>query len=125
MMDKNPLCKKEITAYYCAADIFVLYSEFEGLPMVLLEASACGLAIVSASVGGIPHLINDRKNGLLLEYGDITALAQYIEMVSEDEKLREYLGLNARKRVIGHYDIGKVINRYIDIYEMALQDKGL
>jgi glycosyltransferase involved in cell wall biosynthesis len=116
---------KEIKAYYCVADIFVLYSEFEGLPMVLLEASSCGLAIVSTRIGGIPHLINDGENGLLLEYGDINALAKYIEMVSEDEKLRGYLGLNARKRIIENYDIDKVINNYVNIYEMALQNKRL
>ncbi len=116
---------KEITAYYCAADIFILYSAFEGLPIVLLEASACGLAIVSTRVGGIPNLIDNGKNGLLVDYGDLNALEQYIEKVSEDEKLRKHLGLSARKRVVEDYDVNRVIDRYVDVYDMALYNKGL
>lgn len=116
---------KDVSAYYCASDIFVLYSAFEGLPMVLLEASSCGLVIISTRVGGVPSLITDGENGLLLEHGDKDGLIQKIKMVAEDVKLRQYLGNNARERVVEHYSIDKTVDRYVELYETVLQEKGL
>ncbi len=114
---------KDVKPYYCASDIFVLYSGFEGLPMVLLEASSYGLAIISTRVGGIPNLITDGENGLLIEYGDKEGLKQKIIMIAKDDRLRKQLGNNARERVAQHYDIRKTIDRYVDLYKRVLKGK--
>ncbi len=110
--------------YYCVADIFVLYtSPLEGLPITLLEASSCGLAIISTSVSGIPSLIKDRENGLLLEYGDKNGLIQAIKMMVADEGLRNQLGKNARKRIEERYNLERAVDKYIQLYGDMVENK--
>jgi glycosyltransferase involved in cell wall biosynthesis len=67
-------------------------------------------------VSGIPVVIEDEETGLLLEYGDKDGLVEEIKTVAEDEKLREYLGKNARKRIKERYNIEMTIDRYIQLY---------
>ncbi|UCE73422.1 MAG: glycosyltransferase family 4 protein [Methanomassiliicoccales archaeon] len=114
---------EDVKGYYLASDVFVLYSAFEGLPMVLLEASSCGLVIIATRVGGIPTLIRDKANGLLVDYGDKKGLIQKIKMIAEDDGLRENLGQNARKRVIEHYSLDRTITNYVKLYENMLQTR--
>ena len=92
--------------------------------MVVLEASSHGLVIISTRVGGIPSLIKDGESGLLIEYGDEDGLIQKIKMAAEDEKLRAELGKNARKRVMEHYNMRRIIDRYVGLYETVLRNKG-
>ena len=110
--------------YYCAADIFVLYtSPLEGLPITLLEASSCSLTIISTSVSGIPSLIKDKENGLLLEYGDKNGLAQAIKMMVADKGSRKQFGKNARKRIEENYNLERTIDKYIQLYEGMVENK--
>jgi glycosyltransferase involved in cell wall biosynthesis len=113
----------DVMPFYCAADIFVLYSMHEGLPMVLLEAASCGLAIVSTRVGGIPALIKDKENGLLLDYGDTDVLVGKLVSLADDESLRQQLGKNARNSIIDGYTIDKTIDRYMDLYNSLIKEK--
>jgi glycosyltransferase involved in cell wall biosynthesis len=116
---------KEVIPYYCASDIFVLYSEFEGLSIALLEASSCGLAVISTGIGGIPSLITDGENGLLLEQGDLDGLIRKIMMLVENETLRRNMGTKARKGIIENYNFINTMDKYIDLYNKGLKDKGL
>lgn len=87
-----------------AAEVFVLPSHNEGLPMALLEAMAWGLAPVVTPVGGIPAVVTDHVNGLLVEPGDVGGLAVAIaELVGSDE-LRGQLARAARSTATG-YDV--------------------
>jgi glycosyltransferase involved in cell wall biosynthesis len=102
--------------------IFVLYtSPLEGLPITLLEASSCGLAIISTNVSGIPNLIKNEKNGLLLEYGDKKGLVQAISRISKDSELKESLAKNARAEVVERYDIDKTVEKYVNLYRSVLE----
>jgi glycosyltransferase involved in cell wall biosynthesis len=115
---------KKVSNYYRASDIFVLYtSPLEGLPIALLEASSCGLSIISTRVSGIPAVIEDGKNGFLVEYGDRESLIQKIKILVEDKDLRDKLGQNARKRIMENYNIDKTVDKYIQLYkEMVNND---
>ena len=115
--------KEDVRPYYCAADIFVLFSSHEGLPLVLLEAASCGLAIVSTAVGGVPSLITDRENGLLLDYGDTDILAGKLLSLAEDESLRQHLGKNARNSIVEEYTIENTIDRYVELYKKIVKEK--
>lgn len=87
---------KDIQAKYLKHSALVLSSRNEGMPMVLLEAMACGLPLISYTCQcGPKDLIRDEYNGLLVPEGDVDGLAQAIMRVIEDEKLRKRMGANA------------------------------
>jgi len=71
------------------AHVFVLPSYAEGLPMAMLEAMAAGLPLITTPVGGIPEVVRDGENGILIEPGDVEALAGSILALLGDEGLRE------------------------------------
>ncbi|WP_375474173.1 glycosyltransferase family 4 protein [uncultured Nostoc sp.] len=81
------------------ADVFVLPSYNEGLPMALLEAMSWGLAVITTAVGGIPELVTQNQNGLLVNPGNIQQLSEAMQSLIADENLRISLGSNARVRV--------------------------
>jgi glycosyltransferase involved in cell wall biosynthesis len=97
----------ERDALLAAAEVFVLPSDHEGLPMSLLEAMAWGLAPLCTPVGAIPELVQHEANGLLTPPHDPGALAAGIERLALDPVLRARLGAAARERVepfaIEHY----------------------
>lgn len=78
-----------------AADIIVLPSHQEGLPVVLMEATSVGATIVATSVGGVPQVITDGVNGLLVPPGRPEALADALERLVSDPELRAALGQRA------------------------------
>lgn len=81
------------------ADVFVLPSYDEGLPMALLEAMSWGLPSVTTPVGGIPEVITHSETGLLVNPGDVQQLAEALESLIENESLRLDIGNAARQRV--------------------------
>jgi glycosyltransferase involved in cell wall biosynthesis len=113
--------KNDVVPYYCASDVVVLSSAFEGVPMVLLEASACKLAILATRIGGIPTLIKDSENGLLLDYGDKKGLTEKIRILSEDISLRQSMGNNARERIIENYNFENTIDEYEKLYRNMIK----
>ncbi len=84
------------------SDIFVMPSYFENCPLTLLEAMASGKAVIAANVGGVPEIIKDGENGLLIG-NDAKELADAIVRLVEDPSLRKKIGLAARKTVEESY----------------------
>jgi len=95
----------EIGRYYQSADIFVLPSFAEGLPIVLMEAMAMELPVVSTYVNGIPELIREEKEGLLVPPADVDALAGALMRMVRDPILRGELGRAGRLRVMEKYSL--------------------
>ena len=79
--------------------LFVLASRFETFGLALVEAMACGKAVIGTRVDGILEIVRDRENGILVDAGDADALAAAIEVVNGDGALRQRLGDAARERV--------------------------
>ena len=98
------------------AAIFCLPSHAEGLPMALLEAMAAGKAAVASAVGGIPELVCDGENGLLVPPRDAAALAAALARLLADEDLCRRLGARARMTVENHYSTQAVCGRLAAIY---------
>jgi glycosyltransferase involved in cell wall biosynthesis len=86
-----------------SADVFVYPTAFDGQPLVLLEALAAGLPIVSTRHGGIPETVRDGEEGLLVDAGNIAGLAEAIERLAGDERLRHRLASAARTRYQNSY----------------------
>ena len=87
------------TAYYAAADVVVLPSHREGLPMVVLEAHAAGKPVVGAAATGIVNIVLDGVTGLLFPVGDVTALADALAKLITDQALARKLGAAGQERV--------------------------
>lgn len=87
----------QVATLLSTADIIVLPSRIENLPMSVIEGMAAGLAVVATPVGAVPDIIIDGKTGILVEPGDATALAAALERVIVDPALRERLGGAARE----------------------------
>ncbi|HEX4824877.1 MAG TPA: glycosyltransferase [Candidatus Polarisedimenticolaceae bacterium] len=102
------------------ADIFVLSSAREGFPVVILEAMASGLAVVSTDVGGISEVLKTDENGLLVRPGDPAALAAAVRRLLSDSALRSSLGTRARETVVNRFSLRSSVERYEKLYEGAL-----
>jgi glycosyltransferase involved in cell wall biosynthesis len=99
-----------------AADILVLPSFMEGLPIVLMEAMAVGTAVVASRVAGIPELVEDDKNGLLFTPSDWDALAKCIRRLVDDVALREKLAENGRAVVAEEFDVDRSAERLRELF---------
>jgi glycosyltransferase involved in cell wall biosynthesis len=105
------------------ADVFVLASFVEGLPISLLEAMALGIPSVSTNVNAIPEAVKNRETGMLIEAGDTDALAEAVKTLKTDEKLREKLSKNGREHVLKNFDEREVARIAIAAYKDSLRGK--
>ncbi len=80
--------KKEVIKTYQSADVYVMPSQREGLPLTLFESFACGLPVVATPVNGVPYEMNG-KNGFLINYGDDEYFANRIQRLLDDNELRK------------------------------------
>lgn len=107
---------KQIGEEYVKSDMLVMSSNYEGFPMVMIEAMACGLPVVSFDYKcGPKDIIQPGINGLLVPNGDIQALADAMMKVMEDEAYRIMLSLNARK-VVDTYSEQAVMSQWIRLF---------
>lgn len=107
---------KQKEQYLKQCNILVLPTYFEGLPMSLLEGMAYGCACVASEVGGIPEVITDKENGLLIPAKEVGALKEAIQKLLEDPALQKSLGENARRTVEKDYDIRQSVDNLLQIY---------
>lgn len=103
-------------ALLARASVFVLPSHAEGLPVALLEAMAAGCPVVATKVGGIPDLVTDGVDGLLVPPRDPVALAAAIRRVLTDPALALRLGGNARATVAAHFSPERALERLEELY---------
>jgi len=105
-----------------AADVCVLPSRAEGLPVAILEGMSCGLAPVATSVGGTPDAIEDGISGLLVPPDDQGALARALRRALGPEGAS--VGARARDRVLRSYSIDSVADRVLDLYLSILREQA-
>jgi len=105
-----------------ASDIFVhVPTTFpEGTPNAILEAMAAGLPVIATPVGGIPEVVRDGENGLLVPTNDHKALAEAILKLRQNEALRVELGKQAQKWVREHHDVRQLPERVIQVYSRVM-----
>lgn len=111
-------------ALLARAAIYVLPSHNEGLPMSVLEAMAWGLPVVTTRVGGIPELVTDDVDGLLVDAGDQEALAAALGGLLDDAALRARLGAAARARVERRYSDRAVLPMLHELYDTVAGDRA-
>ncbi|MFE2726410.1 glycosyltransferase [Kitasatospora sp. NPDC059327] len=112
--------RPDVPALLPGLDVFTLSSRQEGLPVALMEAMTSGLPSVVTRVGGIPEVLDDGAQGLLVEPGDPAALATALGRLADDRELRERLGAAARERA-RRFDVAGAQRAVEAVYEQVLR----
>lgn len=100
---------QEAFKYIKALDVFVLPSVKEGFPWTILDAMAAKLPIIATSVGALPEIIDNGKNGILVEPKNPQQLAEAIKQLLENERTRQELGIQAHQTVLFKFPIEKMV----------------
>ncbi len=112
---------KNVNAYLRQADIFVLSSRFEGFPMALCEAMACGVPVIATDcLSGPREIITDGVNGILVPMEDVDALADGMDALMSDSTKRQQLGL-AAPQILERFGLEQVMNRWKDAIDQVIQ----
>lgn len=107
---------KHAGKYISAFDIAILPSKWEGFGLALVEYMACRKPIIASNVGGIPNIIKNDKNGYLIEPEDIMGLADKIEILINDNNIKQKFIENNIK-ILSKYDINKVIKKHEELFD--------
>jgi glycosyltransferase involved in cell wall biosynthesis len=113
-----------LSLVYSAADVFVAPSIQENLANTVMESLACGSPVVAFNIGGMPDMIEHRKNGYLAQPFDYNDLAQGIFWVISENNCESSLSLNARTKVLKNFDQNKIAQKYELLYKTVLSKKN-
>jgi glycosyltransferase involved in cell wall biosynthesis len=122
----GPLSQRELFDEYTRADALclpcrVVGSDRDGIPNVLVEAMACGTPVVTTGISGIPELVSDGINGLLVEPDDSAALASAITRLGSDRRSAERLGSAGRATVRERFDGDRLAGRLAELFRAELE----
>lgn len=102
---------------YSAADVFIAPSLQENLSNTVMESLACGTPVVAFNIGGMPDMIDHKRNGYLAKPFECQDLAEGIVWVLEDDEKCLQLSESARKKVLENYESTNIAHRYLNLYE--------
>jgi glycosyltransferase involved in cell wall biosynthesis len=117
--------RRDIPDILSCIDVFVMPSIAEGLPNALLEAMAMAKPIIATEVGGIPEVIKNRFNGILVPPRDIRALATAIKELTGNAQVAAKMGQAARDLVLDNFSIKLIAQRWQTLYLSLLKEKGV
>jgi len=113
---------EKLSNLYKAADIFVFPSLYENMPFAMLEALATGLPVVTTRVGGIPEVIENGKNGFLINPYDSLELANRIRCLIENPKMASEMGLLGRRTVEKKCSWDSIVKQVLEVYGEVLTE---
>lgn len=108
--------RKDVARLLRAADLFLLTSISEGIPLTVIEAMAAGLPVVSTCVGGVAEVVEDGRTGFLAAAGDDAALAERIRRLASDAPLRQCLGQSGKARASAMFSADQMHLQYLQLY---------
>ena len=129
MDSKHPLShlghfsdEKQLAYVYSAADVFVIPSLEDNLPNTVVESMACGTPVVGFDVGGIPDMIDHRKNGFLAKPGDIGSLIEGIDWAMSCSDRGSNISALCRQKAVTKYPLEGQASAYQKLYEQIIAD---
>ncbi len=115
--------QNDVVPYLKLMDVFALSSVSEGIPLVILEAMAAGIPVVSTAVGGVPEIVTDGKTGRLVPAEDVEAFGRILVELFEDAARRRTLGQAGRELVEREYSLERMARTYTEAYRRLLDLK--
>jgi glycosyltransferase involved in cell wall biosynthesis len=109
-----------IPKYFAACDVFILASIVEAAGNVLFEAMASGRPVVCTDSGGPGEYIRDGETGFITPVGDTNAMAARVATLLDDPALQDRMGDAGRRRTLGEFDYGRMVQDIIGVYEETL-----
>jgi len=113
--------RDDVSEILAEADIFILSSDWEGVPLTVLEAMASQKPVIATSVGGLPTIIENEINGFLVPPADIYSLAKTLLRLLDDPTLCKKIAIEAQKKILDKFDISKTTNEYEKLYASIVQ----
>jgi glycosyltransferase involved in cell wall biosynthesis len=113
--------QEDVAPYYAAFDALVLPSGNEGTPVSAIEALAAGRPVVATRVGGVPDVVRDGTDGVLVEVGATDDLADRLGRLARDPVLRERMGKEGRARVLPRYAVDRLVDDVDRLYRSLLE----
>lgn len=117
--------RDDVPRLLAEADVFLLASRSEGLPLSVIEAMAAGLPIVASDVGGLKELVRDGETGVLVPPGDPVALAEALRPLLANRELRRRLGRAGRARAKALFDLSGFRRAHLELYRRELAAAGV
>ncbi len=114
------LCN-DVEELLAACDIFALASDWEGMPVAVMEAMAAGLPVAAAAAGGVCELVEHAKTGLLAPVGDVSALAAALAELAGDAQRRQAFGRAARERA-ARYGVSQMVRAYAELFDAVASE---
>ncbi len=114
--------RNDVPQRLAQALLFVLVSNYEGLPISILEAMRAGLPVVASNVGGVREAVIHGQTGFLVPRGDVAALERYLRQLLTDPSLMRQLGDAGRRRFELHFTVDRMLKETMAIYERSLRD---
>lgn len=112
---------EQMPELYRQADMLLLPSVREGLPMAVLEAMSCGIPVVATRCSSLPELIEDGVNGYLCEIGDVDEFADKINLFADSPSLRQTAGQANRALIEERFTLDQMISNYRSLFERVMQ----
>jgi N-acetyl-alpha-D-glucosaminyl L-malate synthase BshA len=113
--------KSNMQEIMCSADVFVLNSTMEGMPLVLLEAMACSLPVVTTPAGGIPELVRPGIDGVVTKGFETEELAEALINILENDSFRKKMGKAGYQRVQDKFTAERIVPMYEKMFEEVIQ----
>lgn len=115
--------QKNVIPYLSLMDIYLSTSEFEGLPIAMLEAMSCQVPVVATRAGGIGEVIQEGVQGYLTGIDDWKELNGFCQEILKNTKVQKNMGKEARKRVVEDFSMKKMVSELEEVYFSVLSDK--
>ncbi|MFH1511067.1 MAG: glycosyltransferase family 4 protein [Candidatus Woesearchaeota archaeon] len=116
------LGKVDVRRFLAASDIVVLpynYMSLPHFPLVMIEAFAMGVPVITTDVGGLSEMVQNQKTGLIVKPGSVEDLASAIRLLAGDKVLRSRISVNSRRQFLSKYEIGVVARRYLRFFSKS------
>lgn len=107
----------DLRTLYCAADLLVVPSREDNMPLTAMEAQSCGVPVVAFDIGGLPDIVKTGETGILVELSNVEQLSSAISRLLENRQLQQSLGASARQHALDTWSPSVIARAYQQLYE--------